>query len=85
MDIERDPRVVVLVDRWDEDWTQLAWVRLKGIATVLPPGVADTDDERRLAGAALRAKYPQYATHALEDRPVIRIEVDSWHAWNGRP
>lgn len=35
--ISTHPRVVVLVDRWDEDWTRLAWVRLEGAATVLEP------------------------------------------------
>ena len=26
------------------------------------------------AVAALRAKYPQYATHRLEGRPILRLE-----------
>jgi len=84
-DIARRPDVVVLVDRWAEDWTQLAWVRLKGTAIVLPQGDTDTADERTDAVAALRAKYPQYATHALEERPIIRIEIDSWSGWSTSP
>src|SRR6267378_2021006 len=35
-DIEADPRVTVLVDRWDEDWARLAWLRCVGSATVSP-------------------------------------------------
>ena len=31
--------------------------------------------------AALRAKYPQYATHRLEDRPLIRIEIERVTSW----
>jgi hypothetical protein len=30
---------------------------------------------------ALRAKYEQYADHALEDRPLIRISVSSATSW----
>ena len=84
-DIARRPDVVVLVDRWAEDWTQLAWVRLKGTAIVLTSGDSGATDERAGAIGALRAKYPQYATHALEERPLIRIVVDSWSSWSAAP
>ena len=33
-DIERDPRVTLLVDRWDEEWARLAWVRIDGLASI---------------------------------------------------
>src|SRR4051794_11570189 len=36
-DITADPRVSILSDRWDEDWTRLAWLRLEGRAAVLDP------------------------------------------------
>ena len=29
-DIAADPRVSILADRWDEDWTRLAWLRAEG-------------------------------------------------------
>ena len=38
-------------------------------------------EERAQAIEALRAKYPQYATHALEDRQIIRVvaaRITSW-------
>jgi PPOX class probable F420-dependent enzyme len=85
LDIERESRVVVLVDRWDEDWPRLAWVRLHGTAAILPAVENATTQERVAAVTALRAKYPQYATHALEDRPMIRIVVDSWSGWSATP
>ena len=34
-DVEARPEVAVLVDRWDEDWSRLAWLRLEGTASVL--------------------------------------------------
>ena len=32
--IERNPQVTLLVDHYDEDWTQLWWVRADGVATI---------------------------------------------------
>lgn len=78
-DILRDPRVTVLVDTWDEDWSRLAWLRCDGTASLLEPegdrhGHPD-------AVAALRAKYPQYATHDLAGRPLIRIQLERAASW----
>jgi PPOX class probable F420-dependent enzyme len=78
-DIERDAAVSVLVDRWDEDWTQLAWLRCDGLAGLIEPGSAAA--ERETAIVALRAKYPQYLGHALEERPLIRVALERAVAW----
>jgi PPOX class probable F420-dependent enzyme len=75
-DLLADPRVSILVDRWDEDWTLLAWLRGLGRASLLEP-----DAEHGLAVIALRAKYPQYATHRLEARPMIRIVIERTRSW----
>ena len=40
--------------------------------------------ERRRAVDLLRAKYPQYAGHAL-DGPVLAIDVSSWRGWSAIP
>ncbi|MBI5948515.1 MAG: TIGR03668 family PPOX class F420-dependent oxidoreductase [Chloroflexi bacterium] len=75
-DIERDPRATLLVDRYDEDWVRLAWVRFDCRATVEPAG-------DRLPGAlvALRARYPQYAAMALEGLPVIVLLPEGVVGW----
>lgn len=80
-DIGVRPRVAVLVDRWDEDWSRLAWVRLSGTATVLDP-TDEHDAEHSRAIGLLRARYPQYATHDLESRPVIRVFVERVRGWS---
>jgi PPOX class probable F420-dependent enzyme len=72
-DIGRDPRVTVLVDRWSEDWSELTWLRIEGQA-----GLVDSDPA---VVAALRAKYPQYADHDLESRPMIRIAIEGSRSW----
>jgi PPOX class probable F420-dependent enzyme len=77
-DLLRDPRVSVLVDRWDEDWSALAWLRCHGTARLLEPGEAPEHAE---TSEALRAKYPQYASHRLDSRPIIRIEIERSTSW----
>lgn len=79
-DIGTRPRAAVLVDRWDEDWSRLAWVRLEGTATVLEP--TDTSDSEHVqAVGLLRGRYPQYTAHALESRPIIRLAVERVSGW----
>ena len=74
--IEQNPHVSLVVDRYDEDWSRLAWVLVHGMATVLDRGT-----EHGRAIARLREKYPQYRTMALEDRPVIRVTVERVSSW----
>ena len=78
-DIRADPRVTVLVDRWDEDWNQLAWLRCHGSAAIVGP--ADSSGDRGPAISALRARYPQYTGHDLETRPLIRIAIERTVTW----
>jgi len=78
-DIATDPRVTVLVDRWDEDWTQLAWLRSDGRASLIHPGIGAREHSETVT--ALRARYPQYATHRLEERPLIRISLERVVSW----
>jgi PPOX class probable F420-dependent enzyme len=74
--IERDPRVTLLVDRYDDDWSQLAWVRVDGSATILERG-----DEYPEALEALRERYPQHHEMALEGLPLIVIEPERVVGW----
>jgi PPOX class probable F420-dependent enzyme len=79
-DIEQTPRVSVLVDEFNEDWSLLGWLRLYGEARLIGPqgqSVAEHAGAVRL----LRRKYAQYATHALEARPVIRIGIQRSSSW----
>lgn len=76
-DVTARPDVTVLVDRWSEDWSELAWVRVRGRASVLAPG----GEEHATALQALREKYPQYRDHRLEDRPVIVIAITEARSW----
>jgi PPOX class probable F420-dependent enzyme len=72
--------VCLVVDRYDEDWSRLAWLQVRGRAAL-------TEDAAERAGAvdALRNRYPQYRSMALEDRPLIRIVVERIVAWQAAP
>lgn len=74
------PAVNLLIDRWSEDWTHLGWIRLTGRGVLLEPEPRE-EAEHAAAIAALRAKYPQYASHDLEHRPIIRIAIDRVQHW----
>jgi len=79
-DILANPTVSLLVERWSEVWSQLAWLRLLGRAELLEPSGPDAAEHAAAVGA-LRAKYPQYEQHRLEDRPIIRIVVEGVRSW----
>ena len=74
--IQENPAVAVTVDRWDEDWSRLAWVMLRGKAEILAGGAEHAD-----AQALLRGKYPQYRTMAIDDLPVIAMRIDRVLGW----
>jgi coenzyme F420-0:L-glutamate ligase/coenzyme F420-1:gamma-L-glutamate ligase len=80
-DILERPEVALLIDRWSEDWSRLGWLRLRGIADLVEPGASPTAHEHMTAVAALRGKYPQYETHRLEERPLIRIAIERSRSW----
>ena len=73
-----NPRVAVVVDEYDEDWTRLAWVLIQGTAEIVEAG------ERRESGVrGLQIRYHQYHDTSLERRPLIVItptRVTSWGA-----
>ena len=49
--IRENPAVALTVDRWDEDWTRLAWVMIRGVADVLTDGEEHDRAPRRFAAA----------------------------------
>jgi PPOX class probable F420-dependent enzyme len=74
------PEVTLLVDRWDEDWTRLGWLRLYGAGELLEPQPHEREEHATAVGA-LRDKYPQYRDQAIDTRPIIRVTCDRVVAW----
>ena len=73
--IAAEPRVALLADRYEEDWSRLWWVRVDGDASI-----ADSRQEREAASAALAAAYPQYADRPPQG-PVIAVRPRRFSGW----
>jgi PPOX class probable F420-dependent enzyme len=71
------PDVTVLVDHYEDDWTRLWWVRLRGRARVLDGG-----DEAERALALLGEKYEQYRDQPPAP-PVLAVDISEWRSWAG--
>jgi PPOX class probable F420-dependent enzyme len=71
-----EPRVCLLADHYEEDWSRLWWVRADGRAATLEPG---PDAER--AVDLLAEKYEQYR-RTRPPGPVLRIRIDRWRGWS---
>lgn len=71
-----NPHVCLLVDEYDEDWQQLRYVQIHGLAEL----VADRSEHQRVV-ALLREKYPQYRQMAIAAAPVIKIVPRRMKSW----
>jgi PPOX class probable F420-dependent enzyme len=77
--IREVPSVALLIDEYDEDWTQLWYILIRGRAKLIPE---TAHEEREWAIRKLRAKYPQYARGMLsDDAPIIRITPQRTTYW----
>jgi PPOX class probable F420-dependent enzyme len=68
--IRENPRVSLLVDHYDEEWSRLRYVVLQGRAELLSEGA-----EFAHALDLLVAKYPQYRALPLDRRAGLVIKI----------
>jgi PPOX class probable F420-dependent enzyme len=74
--IAENPAVAMVVDRYDEAWTHLAWIMLRGRAEILAHG-AEHDD----AQALLQRRYPQLGAMRIGHLPVIAVRIEQVTEW----
>ena len=75
--VKATPHVALLVDQYDEDWTRLWYVLVRGEAELV-----SSSAEHNRAIQRLRAKYPQYDADMLADEaPVLRITPVTVTVW----
>jgi PPOX class probable F420-dependent enzyme len=74
--ILENPQAAFVVDRWDEDWSRLGWVMLRGPAEILEEG-----PEHDRAQALLAARYPQLKTMQIAELPVIALRIARATDW----
>jgi PPOX class probable F420-dependent enzyme len=75
--IEARGDVALLVDHYDDDWSQLGYVLIEGRAILIGPD----DPGHPHALTLLRQRYHQYRAMALETRPVIAITPQRITSW----
>ena len=71
------PQVALLIDEYDEDWSRLWYVLVRGEAALVSAAA-----ERGRALAQLKTKYPQYRSGMLpDDAPIVRITPERITSW----
>jgi PPOX class probable F420-dependent enzyme len=79
VNLRENPRAALVVDDYDDDWTRLAWLMIRG-----PARIVGAPSVHARALALLRTRYPQYAAMSLDDpqrNPVVRIEPERVTLW----
>ena len=74
--IATNSTVALVADHYEENWSELGWVMLRGEARVLEDG-----EEHDYAQGILKSRYPQYRDMHLAPLPVIAIRVVRSTAW----
>lgn len=72
--LRQSPRSALTVDRYDDDWSRLAWVQVLGDVTVL--GIEEAPE----ALAALTVKYPHYEGEPPPG-PMLRMDPRRVLCW----
>ena len=70
----RDPRAALTVDRYSDDWEQLAWVQALGSVRILEAA------EGAVGLAALSQKYEQYRAESPPG-PLLALEPERYLWW----
>ena len=76
--IAANPRVALVVDDYDPDWSRLAYLLVH-----LDAAIVSDDAEYDAALAALRGRYPQYKEMELQraTHPIVRMTPYRCHLW----
>jgi len=75
VNIHAEPRVSLLVDSYDEDWSRLWWVRADGRARI----VGESPELERTLGLLID-RYSQEREQPPKG-PALAVEVERWRGW----
>jgi nitroimidazol reductase NimA-like FMN-containing flavoprotein (pyridoxamine 5'-phosphate oxidase superfamily) len=70
--LRSEPRIAVLFDEYNDDWTRLRKVLLHCTAKRVE------GDEQAAAWQRIRTKFPQYATVDWRPRLTLALHIDDW-------
>lgn len=76
--ISANPQVALVIDDYDDDWTQLAYLLVQGCAARV-----EAADEYTTVLDVLHRRYPPYRAMplAIATHPMIRITPQRCHMW----
>lgn len=74
IDLEANSSVAFVADYYDEDWSKLGWVMIRGEGDILESG-----EEFDMGCGLLKRRYMQYATMKLA--PLIAIRILALRSW----
>jgi PPOX class probable F420-dependent enzyme len=75
--LRRDPRAALTVDRYSDDWSELAWVQALGAVEIVDAAAAPA------ALDALSRRYEQYRA-SPPPGPLLALEAQRWISWRAR-
>ncbi len=75
--IEARHEASLLLDQYDDDWSQLGYILIHGKAEL----IRGEHEQHKKALVLLRERYVQYRAMALEQYPMIVITPDKITAW----
>ncbi len=75
--IEARHEASLLIDQYDDDWSQLGYILVHGKAEL----IGGEHEQHKEALILLRERYVQYHAMALEQYPMIMITPDKITAW----
>ena len=82
--IRVNSRVSLVIDDYSENWSELVYVVVHGVAEIIDPGES-ISAEQESAVAALRLKYEQYRSMVIDRNPIIKIVPERLRLWSAMP
>ena len=74
--IRANPQVCLTVDEYSDDWSQLGFVMVHGVASIIYSG-----SEHESAAELLRNRYRQYVGMDMTNRPILTITPERIVTW----
>ena len=79
--IRVNSQVALVIDDYSENWSELIYVVIRGVAEIIDPDES-ISTEHESAVAALRLKYDQYRSMAIDRNPIIKIVPKQVRLWS---
>jgi len=79
--IRANSHVALVIDDYSENWSELIYVVIRGVAEIIDPAESVSTDHEN-AVAALRLKYEQYRSMVIDRNPIIKIVPKQVRLWS---